>query len=154
MFSWHTPHYRFVNPTNRSGGVISLANPWAATALLGALVVVVLLAFVPSVSTRVLVLLAVAPVLEETVFRAGLHEWLLRSKLPAGAPGWVASALTALAFAAVHVFANPDLLAALTFLPALAIGALYQRSRRLLPCIALHAFFNGLWLLGSGALVA
>jgi membrane protease YdiL (CAAX protease family) len=64
------------------------------------------------------------------------------------------NALTASAFAAVHVFATSELLAALTFLPALAIGALYQRHRQLLPCVALHALFNGLWLLGLGALVA
>ena len=97
-------------------------------------------------------LVLVAPALEETVFRAGLQEELLRNaRLHAAAGALLANVLTALAFAAVHLAVQPGLLAGLTVLPALCIGAIYQRQRRLAPCIALHAFFNALWLLWAGS---
>ena len=89
-------------------------------------------------------LLLAAPVLEETVFRAGLQETLLRRLSPGTA---AANALTALAFMAAHLALRPSGLSALTVVPALALGALYQRRRRLAPCIALHALFNAIWLL-------
>ncbi len=96
-------------------------------------------------------LLVVAPVLEETVFRAGLQEELLRSaRLRAAAGAVSANVFTAFAFASVHLALQPGLLAALTVLPALFIGAVYQRQRRLVPCIAMHALFNALWLLWAG----
>ncbi len=154
MFFGYTPVHRFVNPTNGSGRVVFLAKARAATALFVALGVAAILAFVPWVPTRVVLLLAIAPVVEEIVFRAGLHEWLLRAWVTKGALAPIANALTALAFAGFHFAAHADLLAALTVVPALVIGVVYQRHRQLLPCIALHAFFNGLWLLGPGALVA
>jgi membrane protease YdiL (CAAX protease family) len=31
-------------------------------------------------------------------------------------------------------------------LPALAIGWIYQRTRRVAPCVALHAAMNALWM--------
>lgn len=89
-------------------------------------------------------LLVVSPAAEETVFRAGLQETLLRH--PAAAP--LANLSTALVFAAAHLVLRPGLAAALTVLPALACGALYARWRRLAPCIALHSLFNAVWLLG------
>lgn len=88
-------------------------------------------------------LLLAAPLLEEIVFRTGLQEALLRRASAA----WLANGLSALAFAAAHVAVRGDMQAALTFLPALAIGHLYQRQRRLAPCVALHALFNLVWLL-------
>lgn len=88
-------------------------------------------------------LLVVSPAAEETVFRAGLQETLLRN---AAAP--LANLSTALVFAAAHLVLRPGLAAALTVLPALACGALYARWRRLAPCIALHSLFNAVWLLG------
>ena len=100
-----------------------------------------------SFTSGLAVLLLAAPVLEETVFRAGLQEALLR-RLSAGRYGEAtANALTALAFMAAHLALRPSGLAALTAVPALALGALYQRGRRLAPCIALHALFNAIWLL-------
>ena len=93
------------------------------------------------------VLLLAAPVLEETVFRAGLQEALLRRLSPGTAAAATANALTALAFMAAHLALRPSGLSALTAVPALALGALYQRSRQLAPCIALHALFNAIWLL-------
>jgi membrane protease YdiL (CAAX protease family) len=101
--------------------------------------------------TDTLWLVLVAPVLEEIVFRAGLQEELLRNaRLRAAAGAFSANVFTAMAFAAVHLALQPGFLAGLTVLPALLIGALYQRQRRLAPCIALHAFFNAVWLLWAG----
>jgi hypothetical protein len=95
-----------------------------------------------------LLLLLLAPTLEEIVFRGGLHEWLLRR---VGDPrAGVANLLTGAAFAIAHVVVRPTLASLLTLLPALAIGAIYQRRRRIAPCIALHIVFNGMWLLWVG----
>lgn len=91
-------------------------------------------------------LLILAPAAEEIVFRLGLQETLLRhAGTPAAARS--ANALTALAFAAAHLALRPGAWAALTVLPALACGHLYQRRRRVAPCIALHSIFNAGWLL-------
>lgn len=95
---------------------------------------------------RLLMLLVLAPVLEETVFRAGLQEALLRHWR--GQP-WLANGVTALAFGLAHAALRADAAALAAALPALLIGALYQRSGRLRLCIALHALLNGAWLLWS-----
>jgi membrane protease YdiL (CAAX protease family) len=102
----------------------------------------------PSVS-RVLLLLVVAPLLEEIVFRAGVHEMLCRRL-----GGWgstlavrTSNLLTALIFAAAHLAMHVELMAALTVLPALALGWIYQQQRRLAPCVAAHALLNAVWLL-------
>ncbi len=103
--------------------------------------------------------LAIAPWVEEVLFRAGLQT-ALRRRLPASA----AVVVTAFAFAAAHGFvalaigaappgwmsggmpggATAVLLAALV--SAWAIGWLYERTRRLLPCMVVHAALNGLVL--------
>jgi membrane protease YdiL (CAAX protease family) len=114
-----------------------------------ALLAVAALATASVLDTRTLMLLVVAPVLEELVFRAGLHEALLRreaERSPPAALTWP-NLITALLFGAAHVALRPGLAGALTVLPAFAVGACYERRRRLLPCIALHAAFNALWLL-------
>ena len=114
-------------------GAITLAGAWAMA------------------PTDALWLVFVAPVLEETVFRAGLQEELLRNaRLRVAGSEFPANALTALTFATMHLALQPGVLAGLTVLPALLIGMVYQRQRRLAPCIALHAFFNALWLLWAG----
>jgi len=100
-------------------------------------------------------LLVAAPVLEETVFRAGLQQTLLerfQRRGPVGAHG--AGVLTGLAFAAWHVAARPSWLAATTLFPALAIGWLYQRRRSVGACIGLHAIFNAIWLASGFARVS
>ena len=129
-------------PLPRRGAGLALAATGAlAVALLAA-------AAVPGASwQRLLVLVAVAPVLEETVFRAGVQEALLR---------WMRSSLaanvsTAALFAAAHVVARADLQAAWVALPAVAIGALYASGRRLGPCIAMHAAMNAAWLVWRAA---
>jgi membrane protease YdiL (CAAX protease family) len=91
-------------------------------------------------------LVVLAPVLEETVFRAGVHESLLRTLGQRAERLVIANVLTALLFAAGHVINRGDAQSLLTFFPALVIGAAYQRHRQLAPCIAMHAFFNVVWL--------
>jgi membrane protease YdiL (CAAX protease family) len=101
-------------------------------------------------SPRWTALLLFAPVVEEVIFRAGLHETLLRQLARRHAGGaLVANVLTALAFAAAHLALRPGLLGGLTVLPSLLIGRVYEQQRRLTPCIALHALFNAAWLLGA-----
>ena len=91
-------------------------------------------------------LLVVAPLLEETVFRAGMQEWLRRAtRRPVAA-----IALTAALFGLAHVAVRGELAAALVFVPALAIGFVYERTGRLRDCVLLHAAMNTLWLAGIG----
>lgn len=91
---------------------------------------------------RVLMLLLFAPVLEETVFRAGLQEALVR-RLRAPL---LANLLTAASFGVAHALWRVDASGLLVAGPALVIGAVYARSRRLAPCIGLHAAMNAAWL--------
>lgn len=91
---------------------------------------------------RLLTLLLIAPAAEEIAFRAGFQEALLRRHVgPA-----ISNILVALAFAAAHVLVRGESAALLVSVPALAIGALYGRRRRLAECIALHAAMNAVWL--------
>lgn len=95
---------------------------------------------------QALLLLVVAPLLEETVFRAGAQEWLRRAtRRPVAA-----IALTAALFGLAHVAVRGELAAALVFVPALAIGFVYERTGRLRDCVVLHAAMNALWLAGFG----
>lgn len=87
-------------------------------------------------------LLAGAPVVEEVIFRLGLQQELL-TRLKS-AP--MANAATALVFALAHGLSQGTEQSLLTLLPALALGSVFQRSRRVAPCIALHAAFNAIWL--------
>jgi membrane protease YdiL (CAAX protease family) len=92
-----------------------------------------------------LVNLLLAPWLEEYLLRSGLQESLHRHR-PTASPV-PALLLCALVFAAAHVALRPDLWSACTVFPALLLGGVYARWRRLAPCALLHAFFNLLWLL-------
>ncbi len=96
---------------------------------------------------RLAVLLVVAPLAEEAVLRAGLHEALLRRAV---APA-LANLACALAFGLLHAVARGSPAALLVALPALLVGALYQRTRRLRDAVLLHAFFNALWLAAAAA---
>ena len=117
---------------------------WATAALL----VAVLALLPPRWST----LLLLAPVAEELLFRAGLQDALSRHLSGRiRAAELAANTATAMAFTAAHMLMQPGLLAGLTLLPALLIGRVYQRRRRLAPCIALHASFNAIWLMSAGA---
>ena len=134
------------------------AAPWRALApasvlILGALpvLVVALLTLAPA-AARWALLLVFAPVVEELVFRTGLQESLLRQLARWRTGGFAANLVTALAFAAAHVALHPSALAALTLLPALLVGRIYERRRQLAPCVALHVGFNAIWLLWAARL--
>ena len=106
-------------------------------------VAAVALAAAPANPWPLVVALFIAPVLEETVFRAGLHDGLLHC----GAAPWLANLLTALAFSAAHMLLlGASAQTALVLLPALLIGAAYNRWRRLRICIVLHMAMNALWI--------
>lgn len=82
-------------------------------------------------------LLLVAPVLEEIVFRTGLQAGLVRR-------GWrpgVAIVLASAAFAAWHLAAGQGPAALAVFLPSLVFGHAYAR-HGLACAMACHAWFN------------
>lgn len=94
-----------------------------------------------------LLLLVVAPVLEEVVFRAGLQDWLLRRRIQARA----STVVTAMAFALMHGLTRSWLLATWVFVPALVLGALYAHKRSLAPVVVLHSAMNLVWLWAAPA---
>lgn len=81
-----------------------------------------------------------APVLEEMLFRGVLLRSFLNQH-----QRWPAIAASALFFGAAHFNIYQFVLA---FLLGLVLGWLYERSRSLIPCIALHATLNT-WILLS-----
>lgn len=92
---------------------------------------------------HLLILLLLAPYLEEAVFRAGLQEALLQR--------WqvrpcLANVATACVFAFAHVVLRGDASTFSVVLPALLIGKIYQRTGRLRYCVAVHAAMNAVWL--------
>jgi len=91
---------------------------------------------------RVLMLLVLAPVMEEAAFRAGLHEALLARRTSPTA----ANAMTALTFAMLHAAVQGSWEALLVAGPALLIGAVYNRWRQLRWCVLMHAAMNAAWL--------
>lgn len=91
---------------------------------------------------RVLLLLLLAPVLEEATFRAGLHEMLLARRVT---PAWT-NVLVAIAFALLHLAVQGRWEALMVACPALLVGAAYNRWRRLRWCVLLHAAMNAAWL--------
>lgn len=136
-----------LTPSRATGAARPAPTPWRVPALLE----LALAGACVAPPAQALALLVVAPVLEEIVFRAGLQNFLLQHLRRHPAFGaHTANLLTALAFAAAHIALRTGLLAGLTFVPALLLGALYQRQRRLVPCIVLHAAFNAIWLLWAG----
>lgn len=114
--------------------------PWAWAAGVIALMPVALLAS-PVPVERLLVLLCVAPLVEEAVFRVGLQQVLMhRLRSPA-----FANVLTAAVFGAAHALARHEAAAFMVALPALFVGALFQRTGQLRWCVLAHASLNGLW---------
>lgn len=91
---------------------------------------------------------ALAPLLEEYVFRS-LLQCGFQQRLPAAwRAGHLANLLTAGAFVAAHYPAH-GWLAAAWLLPALALGELWRRTGKLWPCVLMHSWFN-LSLAGMG----
>jgi membrane protease YdiL (CAAX protease family) len=98
---------------------------------------------------RLALLLVLAPVIEEVIFRAGLQETLLRR----GLRPLLANLATTLAFALLHGLGRSWPLAAAVLLPSLVLGRLYQGTRRLGLVVALHAAMNLFWVaLGTSAI--
>ncbi len=97
----------------------------------------------PQAARVAIVLLLLAPIAEELIFRAGLQEALLRR-------GWgpvASSVLTACLFGALHALAR-SLTLGFAVLPAsLLLSAVYLRWRRVAPCMVLHSALNLGWLL-------
>jgi membrane protease YdiL (CAAX protease family) len=94
-------------------------------------------------------LVLIAPILEEIVFRGALQGWLInktQGRRLLGPISW-ANALTSIAFASLHGLKQGGALAWLTFFPSLLFGLCRERYRTLTPGILLHAYYNaGLWL--------
>jgi uncharacterized protein len=83
----------------------------------------------------ILMICVLAPVIEEMLFR-GL---ILRGFL-ARYPRWPAIVVSALLFGASHLNLYQFVLASFS---GIVLGWLYERTRSLIPCIALHAAYNG-----------
>ncbi len=81
-------------------------------------------------------LLLLAPLLEEWIVRAGLHDWLLQRT--GAAPALLASAF---AFSALHL-GSGLMAAALVFGPGVLFGLVYQRWRDWRMCALMHGLSN------------
>ncbi len=92
-------------------------------------------------SIFMLKLLLIAPMIEEGFFRGVVHAGLLGRTDVWGRPA-VANVITALFFGAAHLWFAPWLHALTVMLPALVIGWVYERSRSVGVCIALHCLCN------------
>lgn len=105
---------------------------------------------VSSIELSALTALLIAPIAEELFFRGVIQESLQRRGISAGK----AITLTALLFAAAHLY-NSNLGHALaTSLPALFIGYVFHKTRRfglfaaLSSAMVLHSLFNAAWRAG------
>jgi membrane protease YdiL (CAAX protease family) len=95
-------------------------------------------------------MLVAAPLLEEWVFRRGLHDALLaqpRLVQLRFIGGWLSltNCVVALTFSAFHAFSQGGW-AVGVLAPALLIGWVYERQRSLRECVLLHAGFNLAWI--------
>lgn len=90
-----------------------------------------------------LTLLVIAPIIEETVFRYGLQNWL-NASFPTGV-GCVslANVMVALIFGAMHSLHQGSIWMLLTTVPALLFGWVWELSAgRLIVPVLLHAWYN------------
>lgn len=88
-----------------------------------------------------------APLLEETVFRAGLHRaWLRRAAVSNRFGISSANLGVALVFATAHALLRTGWMGLATLPVALAIGWVFERTGRLRDCVLLHAGCNAVWL--------
>ncbi len=80
------------------------------------------------------------------------EEWFFRAYFMTRlGMGWRANLLASLLFAALHGLTHDWMTASLVFLPALAYGWLYQRTRDLPLVVLAHAVSNLIYMLGFGA---
>lgn len=96
-------------------------------------------------------LLVAAPIWEELLFRRGLQQrlqqrdWGSRCLVWLSLPTWIVGVVFVLAhlpFQGVHGL--------LVLLPALVLGRQFEQTGQVLPCIALHSWFNFCWLATTG----
>jgi membrane protease YdiL (CAAX protease family) len=92
--------------------------------------------------------LLVAPVVEELFFRTMIQRWLLtRSR---GRWKWwgvsAANAVTAVLFSAAHLAYGRLTQAILVTAPGLLLGVVYEKTGRVIVCMALHAAMNFIWM--------
>ncbi|MBS61966.1 JDVT-CTERM system glutamic-type intramembrane protease [Salinisphaera sp.] len=93
----------------------------------------------------------VLPLLEEIVFRLGVHDWLRGHIRARWGPLSAANLFTAALFAVAHLLAHPPAWALATFFPALVFGALWERHARLWSPVSVHAFYNLVYFCCLGA---
>jgi len=89
-------------------------------------------------------LVLLMPVLEEIVFRqgvqTGLYKWAVFANSRFGIS--IANLVTSILFAAMHLFNQPPVWAALIFFPSLLFGWARDRFDSVLPAIVLHCVYN------------
>lgn len=89
-----------------------------------------------------------APLLEEIVFRAGLHRaWLRR---PEAASSWLQISSVnlgvALVFGLAHALWRSGWIGLATVPVALGIGWVFEKTGRVRDCVLIHAACNAIWL--------
>ena len=100
------------------------------------------------------------PIIEEFAFRGFVQSWLLEKKFLKASffkVGFLkalsgANVITSMLFAAMHLFNQPPVWAALVFAPSLVFGYLRERYNAVIPSVVIHSWYNlgFLWLF-SGA---
>ncbi len=98
-----------------------------------------------------LMVVVLAPVLEEIVFRGGLQAWLYDNTPLRHVAFWgvsYANLCASAVFAAFHLLSQPAAWAAAIFIPALVFGWARDRSGSILPGMVLHAWYNAGFVLG------
>jgi membrane protease YdiL (CAAX protease family) len=94
-------------------------------------------------ATGLLVLLLLAPLVEETVFRLGLQRWLQGRINARIGPLSLANLLSSVVFAGLHVLRHGAPLMALTMMPALVFGWAWENSGgRLRYPVLIHGWYN------------
>ena len=99
-----------------------------------------------SVSMQVLLYgVVLYPVLEELAFRGFIQTWLrektfFRTQMLFGITR--ANLIASFLFAALHLFSQPPIWAAMIFAPSLVFGYLRDRYEAVSPSIILHAWYN------------
>ena len=94
-------------------------------------------------ASALLILLLAAPVLEESIFRGGLHAWLARRAPARLGCLSLANLVVAGVFGAMHAIHQQSSLMLLSAAPALMMGWVWELSgARLLAPVLLHAWYN------------
>lgn len=96
------------------------------------------------------ILLVLAPLAEEIIFRRGLHAWLATRLTRMWHGVSLPNLLVALLFGLLHALRHGSAAMLLTALPALLIGLAWERSgRQLRVAVAVHAWYNASLMLLS-----